>query len=113
MANKNLDTVGDIEFKSVQFRKIQKKNRPVSVVGNCAESDTVQGIVKCKTLHVSRLNPATNAEDLHKFLAHRITYLKCQPLQSRYPDTYSFFKVLIPQGEFDRIKDAGNWPRNA
>lgn len=108
--NKKSDN--NTEWKSVQSRKTKRKNRPALVVGNCTESPTIQGVEKLKALHVSRLNPATSVVDLHNFLSRKFTFVKCETLQSRYPDTYASFKVLIPHGEFDKAKDAANWPKN-
>lgn len=99
-----------IEWTSVISRKQKRKNRSPLVVGNCAE---VQGVERMRAFHVSRLRPDTTAESLRDFLKGRFSSVECERLQSRYPDSYASFKVLIPSSEYDKVQIADNWPNYA
>lgn len=103
----------DSKWKTVSSRNPKKKNRPALVIGNSSEPSAVQGIERLRAFHVSRLKPSTKAEDLCEFLKKNFTDVKCEPLQSRYPETYASFKVLIRADEFQKVQDASNWPTNA
>lgn len=60
--------------------------------------------MKNKALHVSNLKPDTETEDLNKFLLKSFSDVKCEALNSRFPESYSSFKVLIPMAEIDKVK---------
>ncbi|XP_045460403.1 uncharacterized protein LOC123670871 [Harmonia axyridis] len=101
------------EWRTVPPRKSSRRNRSALVVGRSAESSTVLGIEKKRALHVSRLRPDTSTDDLKAFLNKNFPSVECEKIQSRYPESYASFKVLIPITEFDKVKNADNWPKNA
>lgn len=92
-----------------------KKNRvrkPLAV-GCFSGSTNVVGVDRLKALHVSNLKPGTTAEDFQEFLLTKFSSAKCEILNSKYPDSYSSFKVLIPTSEYKKALDGENWPDKA
>lgn len=83
------------------------------VIGESSEISTVEGIEKLKAFHVSRLRPDTSAADLQTFSNKNFTNVKCEPLTSKYPESYASFQVLIRKSELDKVQDATNWPKNS
>lgn len=102
------------EWTEVKYRRPKQKfNRPL-VVGDFSGSSKVEGIEKMKFLHVSNLKPDTKAEDLLSFLNKNFSNkVKCESLKSRFPDSYSSFKVTIPASEYEKALIASNWPNRA
>lgn len=55
----------------------------------------MEEIQKYKALYVSNLKPTTTVGDLEDFLKQNFADVKCEPLKSRYPDSYASFKVFM------------------
>lgn len=94
-------------------RKKNLTSRKALVVGSYSGSTNVEGLDKFKAFHVSNLKPDTKVEDLENFLKKNFTNVKCVKLESRYPETYSSFKVLISDLDYDKALVASNWPNKA
>lgn len=101
------------QWRTVVSKKNKRKSRPVLVIGKSLEPSTVEGVEKLRAFHVSRLKPSTTTEDLQTFLNKNFRDVKCEQLQSKYPESYSSFKVLIRNDEFEKVQDSSNWPNNA
>lgn len=91
-------------------RNKSRKPRKTLVVGTGSSDGGVEGLEKFKALHVSNLKPDTTIEELQNFLKNKFSNVKCEKLASRYPDSYSSFKVLIPSTEYDKALNGSNWP---
>lgn len=103
----------ELEWKVVsRKRSTHVRNRPL-VVGSFSGSTSVEGVEKFKAFHVSNLKPSTTVEDLQSFLNKNFAIAKCEKLSSKYPDSYSSFKVLIPDSDYEKALDGSNWPNKA
>lgn len=112
--HKGIQKNPDSEWKIVNNKKTTKKrSRPALVVGNFTGDSIVQGVEKSKILHVSNLSPSTTQDDMQKFLEKKFKRVKCEPLVSRYPQSYASFKVVVPLSEYDEALKAENWPKYA
>lgn len=100
-----------------EWKKIVKKRRNKSplVIGNSIESNSVflKGVPKMITLHVYKLDPDTEAENLKKFLEPNFPEVICDTINPRHPDLYSSFKVSILEENFQKAMDPSKWPKNA
>lgn len=101
------------EWTDVSHKKKAKKRSRTLVVGSNSESSSVEGVGKFKAFHLSNLKPDTTTENLQKFLNEHFTSVKCEKLTSKFPDSYSSFKVLILSSEYDKALDGSNWPNKA
>ncbi|XP_044759583.1 uncharacterized protein LOC123317229 [Coccinella septempunctata] len=102
------------EWTDVNYKKPKRKSKSTLVVGSCSGDSTVEGIEKMKFLHVSNLKPDTTADNLLKFLNRNFSnQVKCEPLKSRFPESYSSFKVTILDSEYDKALVPTNWPNRA
>lgn len=69
--------------------------------------------MKFKALHVSNLKSETKPEDLKSFMLTTFSEVKCELLESRYPDSYSSFKVLNPSEQYDNVPVQAHWSNRA
>lgn len=97
----------------VVSHKRRSPKRKALVVGTNSVNTNVEGIEKYRALHVSNLKTETSTEDLQNFLKTKFSDIKCEKLVSKYPESYSSFKVLIPSSEFEKALDGSNWPNKA
>lgn len=103
-AEKNSDS----EWKFVKNKN--RKPRKTLVVGTYSGAADVEGLDKFKAFHVSNLKPDTSVENLQNFLKNKFSNVICEKLSSRYPNSYSSFKVLIPSSEYNKALEGSNWP---
>lgn len=92
-------------WQTVTSGKKRKSFRRALVVGNYSRVSNIEGIEKYKPLHVTNLKPDTTAEELLTFLQPNFTDAKCEALKSKYPESYSSFKVLIAKSQFEKALD--------
>lgn len=108
----------NMEGDKYEWKKVQRKRKPKTseralVVGSYAGSTTIEGIEKYKILHVSNLKPDTTVDGMTTFLKQNFTDVKCEAIQSRYPDCYASFKVMIPSSQFQKALEGTSWPNRA
>ncbi|KAJ8969681.1 hypothetical protein NQ317_014476, partial [Molorchus minor] len=63
------------------------------------DNSTVRAAVRPAFLHVYNLHPDTSREDLQAIINDALPEASCEKLNSRYPKSYSSFKVTVPQNE--------------
>lgn len=107
------NTADETEWQKVSHNKNKKKKQKTLVVGSFSGPTNVEGIRKYKALHVSNLKPDTKVDDLQSFLLKNFSDVKCEAMKSRFPDSYSSFKVLIPSDEFEKVSVQSHWPNRA
>lgn len=108
------NNAGNSEWTEVNYRKSKRKTSRTILIGNFTGESSVQGIEKVKYLHVSNLRPDTTAEELMSFLTKQFSSnIKCEPIKSRFPESYSSFKVGIPISEYEKALLPSNWPNHA
>ena len=56
-------------------------------------------------LFVSRLDPSTTIEQLESYVKQSFPEAKCEALESKYPDVYAFFKIIINIDNVDKTMD--------
>lgn len=98
---------------SVVSHKRTTRKRKALVIGSFSGDSTVEGIDKFKALHVSNLKPETSVENLQNFLKKNFTNIQCEKLISKYPESYSSFKVLVPESEYEKALVGSIWPNKA
>lgn len=109
----SLDNGENEKWRVVSRRRSARKSNKTLVVGSCSGDTSVEGIEKMKVFHVSNLKPDTTADELRDFLKSKFSSVKCERLTSKYPESYSSFKVCIPSSEYDKALDGSNWPNRA
>lgn len=101
------------EWNVVTRRKTNKKPNKIQIIGCSSMDSLVEGIEKFRPFHVSNLKPEITADDLQSFLSKNFSNVKCEKLVSRYPESYSSFKVLLPSSDYEKAMNASNWPKRA
>ena len=99
---------------SVVVGRRRPKQQPI--VGSNSSTDTyskIKGVPKTVSLHVYRLNPPTEVEDVIDFIKSTFPEVTCEKLNSRNPDSYSSFKVDIFEEHLISASDPELWPKNA
>ncbi|CAG9820029.1 unnamed protein product [Phaedon cochleariae] len=105
LENKEGDDDG---WEKVVNRRMPRKSRKFVVGGN-EENTGVTTIAKYTSLHVTRLNPSTEPDDLKKILMANFPEVTCEKHQSKHPELYASMKVTIKQEHFAKAwKRYGN-----
>ncbi|CAG9825631.1 unnamed protein product [Phaedon cochleariae] len=95
------------EWEQVRNRRGRKHR---VIIGKNTENNLVKGVPKFTTLHVSRINKDTTSEALTELLHKHFPEATCEAMNSRYPDSYSSFKVKIRNDNFNKAMDPEVWP---
>nr|CAI5832057.1 unnamed protein product [Callosobruchus analis] len=102
-------TTEETPWKEVRNRRRSSQGRNL-VIGKNAENNSVRGLEKRVVLHVSRVDPSVNIEDMESFLKLNFPEVAVERLQSKFPEIYSSFKVSISQENFSyHRKDSNRW----
>lgn len=99
------------EWKVVNRKRPIRKTRKSLVTGSYKGAAEVEGMEKIKAFHVINLKPETSVENLENYFNRNFFYVKCKKLIFRYPDSYSSFKVLISNSEYEKALNGTNWPK--
>lgn len=94
-------------------RSVNNRYRPrVSIVQGTAKSGiAIGGAERYSYFHVCYLDPKLNDRDLMSYLKDcNITQVKCEKLNSKFPDEYSSFKIGVPYSQVETIKNPEIWP---
>ncbi|KAG5889836.1 hypothetical protein JTB14_023161 [Gonioctena quinquepunctata] len=100
----NLD---EQKWEKVSYRKHFKNNRRYMVGGN-EEISGISTVPKVISLHVTRLTPNTNSDELKKVLVKHFPEVVCEEHPSKLP-----MKVTIKQENFSRAWKREIWPSGA
>ncbi|KAJ8951548.1 hypothetical protein NQ318_020421 [Aromia moschata] len=101
-----------------QWRKVlnNKRKRPV-IVGNNSTIEVngraIKGVPKTTALHVYRVDPTMNANDLKDLLKIHFPEVTCEAITSKHPELYSSFKVNILEENYNKAMEASKWPTGA
>lgn len=91
-------------------RRININRRGNRVYGKATEFE-FKGVVKYKDYHVYRLPPKFEDTDLINHLKSKdIQDVKCERMNSRYPDEYSSFKVSVALKYDKEFRNPNIWP---
>lgn len=97
----------------VNNKGFRRRPQPTLVVGNFQGQTSVEGVEKKIALHVNNLKPGTTAEELQDFLSKSFPEVLCESLRSRYPESYSSFKVTLSKANYEKALLSNNWPNRA
>lgn len=90
------------------------KSKQIIVGDQCSSKDSrIKTVPKKAYLFVSRLDPDTTVEMLSKYIKENFAEAICEPLKSRYPETYASFKITINMDNLSKAMDASVWPMGA
>ncbi|CAG9821546.1 unnamed protein product [Phaedon cochleariae] len=92
--------------------KVTKRKRRF-LVGNTDSTCEVETIPRLVQLHVTRLKPGTQPQDLQRFLAEKLLGVKCEEHPSRRPDIYASMKVTIDRQWLKTAWTRETWPNGA
>lgn len=96
---------------------VRKKEKRTVVVGKKvgaeASSLKIRGVPRIVSLHVYRLSPETELENVLDFLKPRFKEVTGEKLVSRNPDLYSSFKINLYEEHVIAAFDPNLWPENA
>lgn len=87
----------------------RKRIRPIQ--GSSETQTLLKSVPKAGYIHVSRLDPATRAEDVQEFAARICRVLRCESLASKHPESYSSFKLTVPCENIGLLLNADLWPK--
>lgn len=63
-----------------------------------------------KILHAMNFEPDTDATELSNYLKTLAPNVNVQKLNSRHPDIYASFKIIVPSDECDKLLVSDIWP---
>lgn len=99
---------GSLEEDNNGFKVVTKKKRPMNshLVMGTAKDSSLKGALQYNHFHIRGLDPQTSEFDVKDFLSkNRFLHAKCEKIQSKYPDSYSSFKVSILAENSDNFKN--------
>lgn len=83
--------------------KVKRRRDRKFVVGQNKDNEGIQGVPKFVSLHVTRLAPKTEPEELKQFLKDKFPEVTCESLVSKHPYMYKSMKVSISQENLKNI----------
>lgn len=97
---------------------VRRRNRKTVICTKMQETDitsdgkknVINAISKNAYIFVSRLSPNTTADEMISFLQDDYPEVKCAVLNSKYPESYSSFKVTVNLDNLERIMKTDQWP---
>lgn len=119
VVNYKVSMDNDNGFQEVKSRKHVRNERKSTkrktefITGNSTLEHNLSTCDKRIFLFTSRFSPLTECNDLIKFLEeHKINDCVVEKLNSKFPDSYSSFKIGVPSGLFSDVYKPDFWPRN-
>ncbi|PSN36638.1 hypothetical protein C0J52_22293 [Blattella germanica] len=109
--NINNRTEENETWAQVTSRRKQRKPEVIGTKG--VNGDKLKGVSKTISLHVCRLIPNAEEEDVIEYLKTTYPVLSCLKLNSRQPDIYSSFKVDIAEDNLEIVLNPTIWPAKA
>ncbi|KAK9718677.1 Trypsin [Popillia japonica] len=103
---------GSLEEDNNGFKVVTKKKRPMNshLVMGTAKDSSLKGALQYNHFHIRGLDPQTSEFDVKDFLSqNRFLHAKCEKIQSKYPGSYSSFKVSILAENSDNFKNPELW----
>uniref|UniRef100_A0A146KWE8 PHD-type domain-containing protein n=2 Tax=Lygus hesperus TaxID=30085 RepID=A0A146KWE8_LYGHE len=96
---------------SANIRPPRPKRIKNVISGKNLAKNSLSVVAKKKSIFVTRLSPATTANDLVDFLVNlKLPFLKCTKLKTNY-DSYSSFHVQVLETDFTKIFSGDVWPQ--
>lgn len=97
------------------FTKVSyRKKRTKTIIGSNSENViSLKQPLKLAFLHVYKLHPETTVADVKNFLEPIFPEVQVEQLNSKYPNYYSSFKVIINETKLDAAMTPTLWPAGA
>lgn len=115
---KNVNTLGrkrvnkqNVEGNTADEQVFKPRTSSPPVIGNKEGDFVLKSVPRLHFVHVSRLSPGTGAENVRSFVQRTCDVHSCEELQTRYPSSYSSFKVGVSAEDVDKLLDASIWPK--
>lgn len=109
--NKNDDwTV--VNSKRLTKTSTTQKKKSVGIVGSAKIAD-VSAAPRKSVLFVSRLGVQTQVEALQKYVRNYFPEAECSALNSKHPEHYSSFKIIVDSTNYETAMDTDKWPAGA
>ncbi|KAG5892040.1 hypothetical protein JTB14_029670 [Gonioctena quinquepunctata] len=108
------DALGKTEgFTLVSQKKKNKLRNNPAIVGqlDLPCGSRINYAPKMSFLHVYKMHPENIPEDLISILSPLFPEVKCEKLNSMYPNLYSFFKVTILECNIEKVLNPSIWPK--
>lgn len=98
-----------------KWSTIERRGNRKAVIGTmkggaAGQQSSLIAVQKKCHLFVSRLRPGTEAEEVNSFLRPNFGGVSCEPLKSKYPESYASFRVTVDSDKLQEIMDPSQWP---
>lgn len=102
----------ETEWVTVGKKRSTNNNKRI-VVGNKSITNDIglKTVPKKGYLFVSRLDPSTTVQSLESFVKESFPEAQCEPLKSKFPNSYASFKITINSDNIARALDTNIWPQ--
>ena len=113
--NKTIDNSTSIicntDQSTAKYKKPTTDKRTYGITGTRnTDNGSLRAAERKIQLYVSRLHPNTTAEDVTDYLKEKFPEVHCEKSQSKFPDSYSSFKVTISEYNYKFIMNPEIWP---
>lgn len=95
------------------FNKTVRRGRGNPIRGSSENQSVLKGVPRMTSLHLTRLDPGTKAEDVQKFSSQLCRIIQCVQLTSKFPEAYSSFKLTVAYEDVDMLLNPDLWPKGA
>lgn len=96
------------DWSIVQSKKRSGKSN--GIVGKDNGNGKIKAAERKTQLYVSRLHPSTTVSDLTDFLKDKFPEVHCEQGRSKFPESYSSFKVTINEANHNVAMNPELWP---
>ncbi|XP_031340966.1 uncharacterized protein LOC116169079 [Photinus pyralis] len=97
-----------------QKPKSRRNRRPTLTTGTSDSDSTIKGVAKTITYYVSRLHPDTTIPQISEHMKNKsITPTVIQQMPSKYPESYSSFKISIQPEDNELFLSPTTWPKGS
>ncbi|KAJ3640428.1 hypothetical protein Zmor_003725 [Zophobas morio] len=94
----------------VKRKKHPKQSNATTAVTGLKEISSITVAPKKAFLYVSRLSPGTKPESMVDLLKADFPEVQCEELESKFPQHYASFKIIIDLLNYERAMDPTIWP---
>ncbi|KAG5881948.1 hypothetical protein JTB14_020512 [Gonioctena quinquepunctata] len=94
--------------------KVRRRGKASYLIGDKGDdTGDLMTISKYIDLHVTRLKPDTQPDELLNFLKPTLSDVRCSAVKSKFPQSYSSYKVSVKEEEMNKAWTQEVWPKGA
>lgn len=110
--NIELNTQDDNDEGRWEFPRQRSRRRNNNIIYGKGNNDTTfKGVVRYIDYHVFRCPLDLSSGEIVKYLSSQnIPDVKCESMNSRYPEQYTSFKISVPANHVEKFKNPNIWP---